>query len=176
MEVVTEHDDLVRVMRRNLIEPTVFVLSVDNDGKPNGMAAGWNMKCSYEPPTLAVAVLGTNNTCKLIMESKQFVLAVPTPELRESLEYFGSVHGNVADKFKETGIKTIPGTKGKTPLLTDARINFECKLHSYAKPADHYIFFGTIEAAHYDQSKEQLFYVGRDKNFKRVFKSFKDTQ
>ena len=71
--------DIVYAMRRSLIEPTVFVLSVDADGKPNGLAAGWNMKCSYDPPTLAVALSENNNTHQLILESKQFVVAVPTP-------------------------------------------------------------------------------------------------
>ena len=176
MEVVTDRDGLVYTMRRNLIEPTVFVISVDKDGRPNGMAAGWNMKCSYDPPTLAVAILKTNNTCRLIKESKEFVIAVPTPELRKDLEYFGNVHGFDVDKFKETGIKTLPGTAGRTPLLADARINFECKLHSSAQPADHVIFFGTIQAAHYDKSKDQLFYKGRNNAGERVFDAMPDTQ
>ncbi len=175
-KTLTGEEDLVYAMRRNLIEPTVFVLSVDKAGRPNGMAAGWNMKCSYEPPTMAVAVLKTDNTHRLIQESSEFVIAVPTPELREQLEYFGSVHGDVVDKFKKTGIRTLPGTKGKTPLLADARINFECKLHSSAQPADHVIFFGTILAAHYDQSKDQLFYKGRNNAGDRVFDATPDTQ
>ena len=166
-------DDIVYAMRRTLIEPTVFVLSVDADGKPNGMAAGWNMKCSYEPPTLAVALHDIKNTHKLIMESKEFVVVVPSPELRDQLEYFGSVSGVDVDKFTESGIATLPGTIGKTPLLADARVNFECRLHSYAKPADHYVFFGTIMAAHLNEEKEQLFYTGRDKDGIRTFESIK---
>jgi len=166
--------DIENIMRRNLIEPTVFVLSVDKDGKPNGMTAGWNMKCSYDPPTLAVALWDTKNTHKLIMESKEFVVAVPSPELRDTLEYFGSVSGKNVDKFKESGVATLPGTIGKTPLLKEARINFECKLHSYSKPADHYVFFGEIVAAHYNKSKQQLFYTGRDKGQRRTFQSITD--
>ncbi|MGA3150371.1 MAG: flavin reductase family protein [Candidatus Saccharimonadales bacterium] len=165
--------DIVYAMRRSLIEPTVFVLSVDANGKPNGMAAGWNMKCSYKPPTLAVALQDTNNTHKLILESKEFVIAVPSPELRRQLEYFGSVSGADVDKFAESGIATLPGTIGKTPLLADARVNFECRLHSYAKPADHYVFFGTIIAAYLNEEKEQLFYTGRDKVGERTFRSVK---
>jgi flavin reductase (DIM6/NTAB) family NADH-FMN oxidoreductase RutF len=161
--------DIVYAMRRSLIEPTVFVLSVDSSGKPNGMAAGWNMKCSYDPPTLAVAIFEKNNTHKLILESKEFVVAVPSPELREQLEYFGSVSGSKVDKILKSDIATLPGTVGKTPLLADARVNFECRLHSYSKPADHTVFFGTILAAHLNEDKEQLFYTGRDKKGGRTF-------
>jgi flavin reductase (DIM6/NTAB) family NADH-FMN oxidoreductase RutF len=164
-------DDFVYAMRRSLIEPTVFVLSIDANGKPNGMAAGWNMKCSYDPPTLAIALDEDNNTHKLILESKEFVVVVPTPELREQLEYFGSVSGANIDKIAESGIATMPASKLKTPLLADARLNFECKLRSYAKPADHYVFFGTLVAAHLNEEKDQLFYTGREKEGKRTFKS-----
>jgi flavin reductase (DIM6/NTAB) family NADH-FMN oxidoreductase RutF len=166
--------DIEEIMRRNLIEPTVFVLSIDKNGKPNGMTAGWNMKCSYDPPTLAVALWDTKNTHKLIMESKEFVVAIPSPELRGALEYFGSVSGKDVAKFEESGVATLPGTVGKTPLLKEARINFECKLHSYTKPADHYVFFDRIVAAHYNESKKQLFYTGRNKSGKRTFQSTED--
>ncbi len=165
--------DIVYVMRRNLIEPTVFVLSIDKNGKPSGMAAGWNMKVSYDPPMLAVALHDINYTHKLVLKSKEFVVAVPSKELRDELEYFGAVSGRTVDKFLESGVKTRPGTVGKTPLLVDARINFECSLESFAKPADHYVFFGRIQAAHLTESKDQLFYTGRNKAGDRTFSSQK---
>lgn len=158
-------------MRSSLVEPTVFVLSVDKHGKPSGMAAGWNMKISYSPPMIAVALHDIKNTHKLILESKEFVVVVPSKEQRELIEYFGSVSGKDVDKFKQAKVITLPGTVGKTPLLKDARINYECTLHSWAKPADHYVFFGEIKAAHLDEKKEQLFYTGRNDDGKRTFSS-----
>lgn len=168
-----QQSDIERTMRRALVEPVVFVLSVDKDGKPNGMVAGWNMKVSYEPPMIAVALHDIKNTHKLILESKEFVVVVPSAEQRELVEYFGSVSGADVDKIAESGVKTLPGTVGKTPLLADARINFECTLHSYTKPADHYVFFGEIKAAHLNESKEQLFYTGRNTEGNRTFSGVK---
>ena len=166
-----EHKEIERIMRRALVEPTVFVLSVDANGKPNGMAAGWNMKVSYSPPMLAVALHDIKNTHKLILKSKEFVVVGPSKEKRELLEYFGSVSGKDVDKIKESGVEMLPGTVGKTPLLKNARVNFECKLHSWVKPADHYVFFGEIKAAHLDEEKEQLFYTGRNADRRRTFSS-----
>ena len=34
-------------------ESCVFVLSVDDSYRPSGMIAGWNMKCSIDPPLFA---------------------------------------------------------------------------------------------------------------------------
>lgn len=166
-----QYDDIPKIMRRHKIEPCAFILSIDKEGKPNGMIAGWNTKVSYDPPMIAVAVSKRKNTQRLIHESKEFVVASPSPELREAVEYFGSVSGTDVDKFKETGVKILPATKIKTPLLADARVNFECKLHSFTEPGDHYIFIGEIVAAHYDEKKKQLFYAGRDEQGNRVFRT-----
>lgn len=156
-------------MRKDLVDPVVFVLSVDKNGKPNGMVAGWNMKVSYNPPTIAISLYENNNTQKLIRESKEFVIAYPSPEMQKDLEYFGSSSGVTDDKFKQSGIKTAQGIYGKTPILADARINFECELISFVKPSDHYVFFGTIKVAHLKEEKPQLFYKGRNSHGERVF-------
>jgi len=172
MKVSQDKKNIQHAMRRSIIEPVVFVISVDNNGKPNGMTASWNMKVSYEPPMLAIALQDSKNTHKLILQSKEFTVSIPSPELKEQIEYFGSVSGKDIDKFAISGIKNQPATKIRPPLLSDARINFECKLHSYLKPADHYIFFGEIVAAHLDETKEQLFYTGRvENNGARTFDS-----
>jgi len=47
-------------------ESCVFVLSIDENNKPSGMIAGWNMKCSSNPPLFAVALSKKGNTQKLI--------------------------------------------------------------------------------------------------------------
>lgn len=166
-------DEIINAMRRDLVDPVVFVLSVDKDGNPNGLIAGWNMKTSYNPPTVAIALYENNNTQKLIRESKEFVIAYPSPEMQADLEYFGSSSGAGEDKFKKSGIKTLPGTVGKTPLLAGARLNLECELINFVKQGDHYIFFGEVKAAHLNKDKPQLFYIGRDSSGERVFSSVK---
>ena len=173
MLVMDEHNkDIQHIMRRSIIEPLAFITSVDKNGKPNVMTASWNMKVSYKPPMLAIAIQDSKNTHKLILESKEFTVSIPSPELREQIEYFGSVSGVNEDKFAISGIKTQRATNIKPPILSDARINFECKLHSYVKPADHYVFFGEIVAAHLNETKEQLFYTGRsEKDNVRTFDS-----
>ena len=108
-------------------ESCVFVLSIDENNKPSGMIAGWNMKCSSNPPLFAVALSKKGNTQKLIKQSKEFVVAVPNKSLEQPLLFFGSHHGNEVDKFKETNIETMKASKTKTPLLKDATINMECE-------------------------------------------------
>jgi len=165
--------DPVYAMKRHLVEPTVFVLSVDKKGKPNGMSSSWNMKCSYEPAMLSVAMGNDRNTLQLIKASKEFVIAVPSPELREQLEYFGSISGGQADKFDASGITILPNKRGKTPLLADARINFVCRLENcFDFGGDHQLVVGRIVEAHLNEDKKQLYFTGRNAENKRTFDTF----
>jgi len=152
-------------------ESCVFVISINGDGKPNGMIAGWNMRCSNDPPLLAVALSKRGYTHKLIRESKEFVIAVPNKELEDELMFFGTHHGDKFDKFKETGIETVKGKVVNSPLLKKATINFECQLEKEVDVGDHLLFIGKVVAAYYDKSKKVLIYM-RKREGKRVLEEF----
>jgi len=118
-------------------ESCVFVISIDKKGKPGGMIAGWNMKCSSSPPLFAVSLSKKGYTHKLIRESKEFVISVPSKDLKKEIEFFGSVHGDKIDKFKETRIETTKSRFVEPPLIKKATINFECKLEKEVDSGDH---------------------------------------
>ncbi len=152
-------------------ESCVFVISVEPDGRPSGMVAGWNMKCSWEPPLFAVSLSKNGYTHRLIQESREFVVAVPNKHLEAAVEFFGSTHGNEVDKFKATGIATVPAHHIRPPLLKDATINMECVLETEVDSGDHILFIGRVVAAYFDENKKVLLNMGRW-NGKRVFEEF----
>ena len=150
-------------------ENCVFVISIDKNNKPSGMVAGWEMKCSTNPPLFAVSLSKKRNTHKLIEQSKEFVIAVPNKSLEKELLLFGSESGKDVDKFKESKIKTIKSKFIKTPLLKDATINFECKLVKKVNVGDHILFVGEVLASYLNKNKKVLLNMGR-KGEKRIFK------
>lgn len=152
-------------------ESCVFVISVDKNGRPSGMVAGWQMKCSTIPPLFAVALSKGGYTHKLIRQSKEFVIAVPNKKLEKAIEFFGTRHGDKVDKFKKTKIKTLKSKYLKSPLIKDATINFECKLHKEINSGDHIIFIGMVLVAYMNKKKKILLNMGKIKR-KRVFKEF----
>ena len=151
-------------------ESCVFVISIDKEGKgkPSGMIAGWNMKCSFDPPLFAVSLQKEGHTHKLIRESKEFVIAIPNKELLKELEFFGSTHGNEVDKFKETKIETEKAKFVKSPLIKRATINFECTLEKEVDSGDHIIFIGKILASYINRDKKVLFNIKKIE-CKRIF-------
>jgi len=152
-------------------ENCVFVISVDKKGRPSGMIAGWNMKCSTKPSLFAVALWKGGYTHKLIQQSKEFVIAVPNKKLQKAVEFFGSKHGNKVDKFKETKIETLKARYLKSPLIKNATVNFECKLVKKVNAGDHIIFIGKILASYINKSKKVLLNMKTIKK-KRIFKEF----
>lgn len=162
-------------MRRHSIEPSVFVVSLDQDGRPNIMACGWNVKLSYEPPLIGIALKKTGYSGKLITATKEFVVAVPTLQMEEQLMYAGSVSGADEDKFNKLNFHTQSATKVSVPILTDARANYECKLQQIKEVGDHYLYVGEIVAAYYDSGQDQLFFAGRHPDNTKRFESVKTT-
>ena len=152
-------------------ESCVFVISVEEDGRPSGMVAGWNMRCSSEPPLFAVSLWKEGYTHNLIQQSKEFVVAVPNQSLINEIEYFGSHHGNEVDKFTESKIETAKASKVRPPLIKNATINFECNLVKEVDSGDHIIFIGMVVAAHINEGKKVLLNMGRVDD-KRVFQEF----
>jgi len=150
----------------------VFVISWDKkNNRPSGMVAGWNTKCSYNPPLFAVVLSKEGYTHKLIHQSKEFVIAIPNKKLEKAVEFFGTTHGNEVNKFKETGIRTLKAKYIKSPLLKDATINLECKLHKEVNIGNHIMFIGKILAS-YINPKRKILMVYKKVRGKRIYKEF----
>jgi flavin reductase (DIM6/NTAB) family NADH-FMN oxidoreductase RutF len=152
-------------------ESVAFVLSVDEANKPSGMIVAWHTKLSNEPPLIGVAISKRKYTHELITKSKEFVVVFPGKGLEAELKIFGSVSGREVDKFKETKIKTEPAKHIQTPLLIDAVINFECKLHQIIETGDHDLFIGEILTSYIDEDKKILFDTERNGE-ERIYKEF----
>lgn len=162
-------------MRRHSVEPSVFVVSLEEDDRPNVMACGWNVKLSYSPPLLGVALSKAGHTHGLIEAQKEFVIAVPTPEMEKQLMYAGSVSGADVDKLSKINIHTQAADEVNVPILSDARANYECVLEQRVEVGDHILYVGRIVAAHYDPEQDQLFFAGRKPDNTKRFESIKTT-
>jgi flavin reductase (DIM6/NTAB) family NADH-FMN oxidoreductase RutF len=138
-----------------------FVISVNKTGKPNGMIAARCMKCSRDPPLIAIAIGKNANTHKLIKDSREFAIAVANQDLKPYIDIFGKESGRDVDKFEKSGIATEPSRTIKSPLLRDATINFECKVEGEMDAGTSTIFLGRIFAAYLNEGKKILCNLGK---------------
>ena len=152
-------------------ERCVFVISVDKEGNPSGMACGMCTKCSRNPGLFAVVLSKKGYTQELIRESKEFVIAVPNKSLEKEVRFFGSISGRNVDKFKESKIETERAEFVKSPLIKNATLNFECKLYKEVEVGDHVMFIGEILASYINEDKKMLLNMEKV-NDKRIFEEF----
>lgn len=107
--------------------PVVLVSSLFK-GKAALTPIAWNMPISDEPPIMALEVWHGHFAYKAILETKDFVINIPSSEMAAVVRKLGSVSGAKVDKFKEFGLTREPSKKVKSPRLKSAIGILECKL------------------------------------------------
>src|SRR4030066_1244434 len=130
---------------------TVLVSCVGKDGKPNITTLAWAMPTSIEPPLLAISVSPKRHSHKLIEESQEFTVNIPTLETLQAVYACGSLTGRSFDKFKKANLTQMPGKKVKAPAISECIAHLECEVDGQFTTGDHTIFVGKILEAYADQ-------------------------
>jgi len=131
--------------------PVVLVTCVDATGKPNIITLAWAGTVCSEPPTIALGIRPTRYSHKLIKDSKEFVVNIPTTKIIIESDYCGVNSGKNVNKFSETKLTQEQATKVKSPLIKECPVNMECILKDVNSLGAHDIFLGEIVQVHVDE-------------------------
>ena len=133
--------------------PVVLVSSTDNTGKhSNIVTVAWcGIVCS-NPPMLSVSLRPSRHSNKLIRDTGDFVVNIPSKDILRKVDMCGIVSGKGTDKFKLCSFTARPSTKIRSPIINECPVNIECKLKSVANLGVHDIFIGEILAVHVDDA------------------------
>ena len=92
-----------------LFEPGPVILVSTNDGKKNNlMTISWHMVTDFTP-SLALTTGPWNHSFKVMMKTKECVLAVPTVDLAEKVVSIGDCSGKEVDKFRKFELTPLVG-------------------------------------------------------------------
>lgn len=149
---------------RRFPEQITIAIAKDGRGKHNPITISWTMLTSIEPPMLAISVGKERHSAGALRRAREFVLSLPSAEMKHDALFHGTKSGREMDKLSECGTKTQPATKVDSVLLADAVANFECKLESEHETGDHIIFVGRVVAAHVHQDPgvRRLYALGHE--------------
>ena len=120
--------------------------------KTNIIAVSFCMPVSKEPPLIACAIGSRAYSCKLIENTKEFIVNVPPKELKPKIYYCGFHSGYQVDKFKETGLTPQPARKVKAPIIDECVSHMECKVRQEIKTGDKNLFIGEVIEAYANES------------------------
>jgi flavin reductase (DIM6/NTAB) family NADH-FMN oxidoreductase RutF len=130
---------------------TVLLTCANKEGKANIITLAWAMPVSINPPLLVVSISPKRYSYKLIRETKEFVVNIPTMKLVKETLFCGRRSGGEFDKFRETKMTPLPAKIVKAPIIRECIAHLECKLYKQIPAGDHTLFIGEILAAYADE-------------------------
>ncbi len=130
-------------MTKKLLKPStllpsmvVLVTCQGVDGRPNVLTISAGGVLCENPPTIGISITRSHLSYKLIKETLEFVVNVPSEDLLWETDVCGCISGRKKDKFELTGLTLIPSQVVKVPSIKECPVNIECKVK-------HILYMGT---------------------------------
>ena len=120
--------------------------------KPNVMTAAWTGIIASDPAMTYVSIRPSRYSHKLIMETKEFVINLPTLALAEITDWCGVKSGAKVDKFKETGLTAEACEHINAPAIAQSPVSIECKVIDVQHYGTHDMFIAEILGVNVDES------------------------
>lgn len=115
---------------RHYLEPGPVVLVTSHaQGRSNIMTMGWHSVLDFSPSLVGCVIASGNHSHRMIRDSGECVINVPTAALVDAVAKIGNVSGADVDKFAAFGMTPVAATKVKAPLIAECHAHFECRLH-----------------------------------------------
>ena len=133
--------------------PAGLITSVGSDGKPNIITLGEVFNISISSPViLGIAIRKERHSHKLISETREYVVNLPTQAIAEQVWFCGRTSGRTEDKFARSGLTPLPASMVRPPLIAECPINCECRVIGIQVIGDHDLFLGKVVAQHVDRN------------------------
>lgn len=129
--------------------PTVLISTLYDEVK-NVAPYGMNMPISFNPPLYAIGVGLTKDTYKNILETKEFVVGIPGPDLVKEIDIAAKSFPRDVSEFEKAGLTPLESKVVRPFRVKECQSNFECKLEWIKQAGDHYIIVGRVVAASID--------------------------
>jgi flavin reductase (DIM6/NTAB) family NADH-FMN oxidoreductase RutF len=114
---------------RQLLEPgPVVLVSSEWKGKTNIMTMGWHTVIEFTPSLIGCVIADSNVSFKMIRNSRECVINIPTVDLIDKVVGIGNCSGSEVDKFKEFRLTPVKARKVAAPLIRECYANLECRI------------------------------------------------
>lgn len=111
------------------LEPgPVVLVTTARDGKANVMTMSWLTMIDFEPPIVGCVMSDRNFSFKILQETHECVINIPTVELADRVVKIGNTSGSKVNKFEKFHLLTEPAKTVKAPLLSECYVNLECNV------------------------------------------------
>ena len=131
--------------------PVLPISSREESGKPHVATICWAGVLCSEPPLVGVSVRPSRRSNKLVKDSMEFVINIPSRTWLKETDYCGFASVTDTDKFSTIGFTAVEAEKVKAPLIKECPINLECVVKQILPLGSHDLFIAEVVAAHADE-------------------------
>jgi flavin reductase (DIM6/NTAB) family NADH-FMN oxidoreductase RutF len=104
-------------------------LLITTGEKGNPMTIGWGMVgLIWGRPVFTILVRPSRYSFQLLETLPEFVVNVPTPEMRRAVAVCGSKSGRDIDKIAECGLSLAESEHVRVPHIQECPVQYECRL------------------------------------------------
>ncbi|MGB9727972.1 MAG: flavin reductase family protein [Nitrososphaeria archaeon] len=132
--------------------PVVLICVKDKDGKINVMSCSWITPVSDEPPLIAISLWTKGYTHKVIDETKEFTVNIPSSKLKKQVWLAGTKSGGKIDKTKILDLKFTPSKTVSVPSIEDCIGILECKVKERILLNEQILYIAEVQKAYADEN------------------------
>jgi flavin reductase (DIM6/NTAB) family NADH-FMN oxidoreductase RutF len=135
-----------------VLYPVPVVLVSCGLERPNIITLAWAGTVCSDPPAVGIGVRSERFSHGLIAEAGEFVVNLPRADQVAIVDYCGQVSGRDVDKWAACGLTPAPGSKVRTPLVTECPVSLECRVTHQLALGVHDLFIGEVLAVQVDET------------------------
>ncbi|WP_432408593.1 flavin reductase family protein [Wukongibacter sp. M2B1] len=140
-------EKMIKEALKKITNPVTIVTSQSGAIK-DATTVAWVTRASNDPPLIMIGISPKRFIHNLIMDSKEFNVAVLGDECEEIALFCGTNSAYDVDKLTECNIELLKASLISAPLIKDALVNLECRLMESFGARDHTVFIGEVVMAH----------------------------
>lgn len=150
-------------VRRYLEPGPIVLISSRWQGATNIMTLGWHTVLAFSPSLIGMMIWEGNHSHRMIRESGECVVNLPTTALTDTVVGIGNTKGTEIDKFAAFGLTAQKAHEVDAPLIAECHASFECRVRDDALVDRYNFFVFEVVKAHVAASPkhpETLHYTG----------------
>lgn len=120
--------------------------------KPNIITLAWLGTLCSEPPIIGISIRPSRYSHRLVTESGEFAVNVPTADMVRVVDWCGTVSGHSEDKFKAMGLTAVPTQSIHTASIKECPLSIECRVIQTLHLGTHDLFLGQVVAVQADEA------------------------
>ncbi|MBO3840173.1 MAG: flavin reductase family protein [Thermoproteota archaeon] len=132
--------------------PVVLICAKGKDGKVNVMSCSWITPISDDPPVIAISLWEEGYTHKLIDETGEFTVNIPSSKLLEQVWLAGIKSGSKTDKIRLLKLNLTPSKMVEAPGIEECLGTLECKVKNRMEVEEQILYIAEVKRALVDRT------------------------